>query len=110
MARHRSARHPIDRGARLPGRAGNRAVRLHRLYRHEPARRHRLCDHRPAHPAQTMSGRLSPGIIVILTLLTAFVFAAAGADLLAHNDPLRQSLLMRLRPPGTTTATTSYLL
>ena len=57
-----------------------------------------------------MSGRLSPGIIVILTLLTAFVFAAAGADLLAQNDPLRQSLLMRLRPPGTSTATTSYLL
>ena len=30
-----------------------------------------------------MSGRLSPGIIVILVLLAAFVFAAAGADLLA---------------------------
>jgi peptide/nickel transport system permease protein len=57
-----------------------------------------------------MSGRLSPGIIVILALLAGFVFAAAGADLLAHNDPLRQSLLMRLRPPGTSTATTSYLL
>ena len=55
-----------------------------------------------------MSQRLSPGIIVILTLLAAFVFAAAGADLLAHNHPLRQSLLMRLKPPGTFTATTSY--
>ena len=55
-----------------------------------------------------MSGKLSPGIIVILTLLAAFILAAAGADLLAHNDPLRQSLLMRLRPPGTFTATTSY--
>jgi len=57
-----------------------------------------------------MSRKLSPGVIVILILLAAFVFAAASADLLAHNDPLRQSLLMRLKPPGTTTATTSYLL
>jgi peptide/nickel transport system permease protein len=57
-----------------------------------------------------MSQKTSPGIIVIIILLAGFVFAAAGADVLAHNDPLRQSLLMRLRPPGTTTATTSYLL
>ena len=49
-----------------------------------------------------------PASLLILTLLAAFVLAAAGADLLAHNDPLRQSLLMRLRPPGTFTATTSY--
>jgi len=55
-----------------------------------------------------MSRKLSPGVIVILILLAAFVFAAASADLLAHNDPLRQSLLMRLKPPGTFTATTSY--
>ena len=47
-----------------------------------------------------MSRRLSPGIIIILVLLAAFVVAAAGAHLLAHNDPLRQSLLLRLRPPG----------
>ena len=57
-----------------------------------------------------MSGRFSPGIILILALLVAFVLAAVGADLLAHNDPLRQSLLLRLRPPGTTTASASYLL
>jgi peptide/nickel transport system permease protein len=55
-------------------------------------------------------GRLSPGIVVILLLLAGFVLAAAGADLLATHDPLRQSLLLRLRPPGTIAAGGHFLL
>ena len=45
-----------------------------------------------------------------LGVLLAFILAAIGADLLATHDPLRQSLLLRLRPPGTATATAQYLL
>jgi peptide/nickel transport system permease protein len=37
---------------------------------------------------------------VILLLLAGFVLAAVAADFLAPFDPLRQSLLLRLRPPG----------
>ena len=47
-----------------------------------------------------MSPRISLGMWIILALLAAFVLAAAGADLLATHDPLRQSLLLRLRTPG----------
>ena len=61
-----------------------------------------------------MSGRqgarLDGGIVLILVLLAAFILAAAGAGLLATNDPLRQSLLLRLRAPGTSTATANFLL
>ena len=61
-----------------------------------------------------MSGRqgarLDWGIVLILVLLAAFILAAAGASLLATNDPLRQSLLLRLRAPGTSTATANFLL
>ena len=61
-----------------------------------------------------MSGRqgarLDWGIVLILVLLAAFILAAAGAGLLATNDPLRQSLLLRLRAPGTSTATANFLL
>lgn len=56
------------------------------------------------------SARLDWGIILILVLLAAFILAAAGAGLLATNDPLRQSLLLRLRPPGTSTANANFLL
>ena len=55
-------------------------------------------------------GRITPGVGLILGLLAAFVLAAAAADLLAQHDPLRQSLLLRLRPPGTVTASATYLL
>ncbi len=44
--------------------------------------------------------RISPGMAVILSLLAIFALAAAAAPLLSPFDPLRQSLLMRLRPPG----------
>jgi peptide/nickel transport system permease protein len=57
-----------------------------------------------------MSGRLTPGIALVLLLLAGFVLAAAGADLLSPYDPLRQSLLLRLRPPGFGTAAGTYWL
>jgi len=44
--------------------------------------------------------RLSPGIVVILLVLALFVGAAVFAPFLSPHDPLRQSLLLRLRPPG----------
>jgi peptide/nickel transport system permease protein len=37
----------------------------------------------------------------VLALLAGFVVAALAAPLLAPFDPLRQSLLLRLKPPGT---------
>ncbi|MFC0408461.1 ABC transporter permease [Roseomonas elaeocarpi] len=47
---------------------------------------------------------LSLGMALVLLLLLAFVVAAIAAPLLAPHDPLRQSLLLRLRPPGSGTA------
>jgi peptide/nickel transport system permease protein len=38
------------------------------------------------------------------------VLAAIGAPLISPHDPLRQSLLLRLRPPGTAVSTGSFLL
>jgi peptide/nickel transport system permease protein len=57
-----------------------------------------------------MNSRISPGMWMILAVLVGFVLAALGADLLASHDPLRQSLLLRLRPPGTVIAAGHYLL
>lgn len=57
-----------------------------------------------------MTARLTPGTILILALLAAFVLAAIGAPLISPHDPLRQSLLMRLRPPGTVVSAGSFLL
>jgi peptide/nickel transport system permease protein len=53
---------------------------------------------------------ISPGMAVILLLLVAFIVAALAAPWIAPFDPLRQSLLLRLRPPGTTVAAGMYLL
>ena len=53
---------------------------------------------------------VSPGMAVILLLLVAFIVAALAAPWIAPFDPLRQSLLLRLRPPGTTAAAGMYLL
>jgi peptide/nickel transport system permease protein len=53
---------------------------------------------------------LSPFMALILLLLAGFVVAALAAPWLAPFDPLRQSLLLRLRPPGTALASGSYLL
>ncbi len=58
---------------------------------------------------------VSPGMAIILVLLAAFIVAALAAPWIAPFDPLRQSLLLRLRPPGTIVAGTaltsgSYLL
>jgi peptide/nickel transport system permease protein len=47
-----------------------------------------------------MRSRPSPGIVVILLVLGLFAGAAVFAPLLSPHDPLRQSLLLRLRPPG----------
>ena len=57
-----------------------------------------------------MNARLTPGIILILVLLALFVLAALGAPLISPHDPLRQSLLLRLRPPGTIASAGSFLL
>jgi peptide/nickel transport system permease protein len=57
-----------------------------------------------------MNARLTPGIILILVLLALFVLAAIGAPLISPHDPLRQSLLLRLRPPGTVASGGSFLL
>jgi peptide/nickel transport system permease protein len=57
-----------------------------------------------------MTGRITPGIALILVLLAAFVLTAIGAPVLAPHDPLRQSLLLRLRPPGTAMPTGYFLL
>jgi peptide/nickel transport system permease protein len=57
-----------------------------------------------------MKLRLSPGIVLILTLLALFGLAAILAPWVSPHDPLRQSLLLRLRPPGTATAQGSFLL
>jgi peptide/nickel transport system permease protein len=57
-----------------------------------------------------VNGRITPGIALVLVLLAGFVLAAAAAPLLAPFDPLRQSLLLRLRPPGTTLAAGTFLM
>jgi peptide/nickel transport system permease protein len=57
-----------------------------------------------------VTARLTPGIVLILVLLAVFVLAAIGAPLISPHDPLRQSLLLRLRPPGTAVSTGSFLL
>lgn len=44
--------------------------------------------------------RIPPGMAAVLVLLLLFAFAAALAPWLSPHDPLRQSLLLRLRPPG----------
>jgi peptide/nickel transport system permease protein len=45
-----------------------------------------------------------------LVVLTLFALAAIAAPLLAPLDPARQSLLARLRPPGTTVGAVTYWL
>jgi peptide/nickel transport system permease protein len=51
-----------------------------------------------------MNRRISVGMAVVLALLAAFALAAIAAPWLAPFDPMRQSLLLRLRPPGSTMA------
>ncbi len=45
-----------------------------------------------------------PTIVLVATILALIVAAAVLAPVVAPADPTRQSLLMRLRPPGFTTA------
>jgi peptide/nickel transport system permease protein len=49
-------------------------------------------------------------IWVVLSVLALFVLAAVLAPELAPFDPLRQSLLLRLKPPGTVLGGRSFLL
>jgi peptide/nickel transport system permease protein len=51
-----------------------------------------------------MKRQVSASATLVVLLLAGFVIAAAAAPLLAPHDPLRQSLLLRLRPPGFATA------
>jgi peptide/nickel transport system permease protein len=50
-----------------------------------------------------MIRKLPPAIIACIIMLTLLVIAAVAAPWLSPHDPLRQSLLLRLRPPGYTT-------
>ena len=50
-----------------------------------------------------MIRKLPPAIIACIVLLTLLVIAAAAAPWVSPHDPLRQSLLLRLRPPGYST-------
>lgn len=55
--------------------------------------------------------RMPAGMLLVLLLLLAYAVVALAAPLLAPHDPLRQSLLLRLRPPGYATASAgSFLL
>ncbi len=45
--------------------------------------------------------RLPAAAVILLAVLALFALAALAAPWLAPHDPLRQSLLLRLRPPGT---------
>jgi peptide/nickel transport system permease protein len=47
-----------------------------------------------------MMRKLPPAIIACTIMLGLLVFAAVAAPWLSPHDPLRQSLLLRLRPPG----------
>lgn len=48
-----------------------------------------------------MNARLSPGIVAVIGLLALYVLAAVFAPWIAPHSPLRQILLLRLRPPLT---------
>ncbi len=49
-------------------------------------------------------GAVPLGILLVVVLLAAMISVAVLAPLVAPLDPARQSLLLRLRPPGFTTA------
>jgi peptide/nickel transport system permease protein len=51
-----------------------------------------------------MTRGLPATIIVCMALLAALTIAAVAAPWLSPHDPLHQSLLLRLRPPGSATA------
>ena len=57
-----------------------------------------------------MNGRLTPGVTAILGLLAIYVLAAIFAHEIAPHDPLRQVLLLRLRPPLTSSPSAGLFL
>ena len=50
-----------------------------------------------------MIRKLPPAIVACIIVLALLVIAAVAAPWLSPHDPLRQSLLLRLRPPGYST-------
>jgi peptide/nickel transport system permease protein len=57
---------------------------------------------RPTRP--TILRNLPPSILLVGVILTFIVLAAAFAPLIAPADPARQTLILRLRPPGFTSS------
>ncbi|MDE2333939.1 MAG: ABC transporter permease [Rhodospirillales bacterium] len=57
-----------------------------------------------------MNGRLTPGIAAIMGLLAIYVVAAVLAPWIVPHSPLRQILLLRLRPPLTYSPTAGWFL
>jgi peptide/nickel transport system permease protein len=57
---------------------------------------------RPTRP--TILRNLPPSILLVGVILTFIVLAAAFAPLIAPADPSRQTLILRLRPPGFTSS------
>jgi peptide/nickel transport system permease protein len=57
-----------------------------------------------------LNGRLTPGITAITGLLAIYVLAAIFAPWIAPHDPLRQVLLLRLRPPLTSSPSAGLFL
>ncbi len=57
-----------------------------------------------------MTGRFTPGIAAILGLLAIYVFVAVLAPWIVPHNPLRQILLLRLRPPLTYSPSAGWFL
>ncbi len=57
-----------------------------------------------------MNGRFTPGIAAILGLLAIYVFVAVLAPWIVPHNPLRQILLLRLRPPLTYSPSAGWFL
>jgi peptide/nickel transport system permease protein len=57
-----------------------------------------------------LNGRLTPGIAAIMGLLAIYVVAAVLAPWIVPHSPLRQILLLRLRPPLTYSPTAGWFL
>jgi peptide/nickel transport system permease protein len=57
-----------------------------------------------------LNGRLTPGITAIAGLLAIYVLAAIFAPWIAPHDPMRQVLLLRLRPPLTSSPSAGLFL
>jgi peptide/nickel transport system permease protein len=61
-------------------------------------------------PARKRQWTIPRAVVPPLAVLLLFTLAALAAPLIAPLDPARQSLLARLRPPGTTVGSVTYWL